>query len=125
MGADISPAPLEKTSNVRAAPGWTGAAEKERSGGGCRLLTRSCVAAMLRDHRVEHLQQGFLAGLGQAGDGVELLLDPGGGTALAWEPDGGLSHQNLVERQVQNLGEEREHRSADAASSDLDRKSVA
>src|SRR3546814_16795239 len=94
MGAYISPAPLEKTSNVRAAPGWTGAAEKERSGGGCRLLTRSCVASMLRDHRVEHLRSGFLAGLGQAGDGVELMLDQGGRAALLWGPEGGRCVQH-------------------------------
>src|SRR3546814_4094357 len=74
---------------------------------------------MLCDHCVEHLRQGFLAGLGQAGDGVELLLDPGGGTALAGEPDGGLAYQNLVERQVQNLGEAWKHRSADADAPDL------
>src|SRR3546814_9323135 len=75
----------------------------------CALVTGVQTCA-LPIYCVEHLRQGFLAGLGQAGDGVELLLDPGGGTALAGEPDGGLAYQNLVERQVQNLGEAWKHR---------------
>ena len=74
---------------------------------------------MLRDHGIEQLRHGLLAGLGQAGDGIELLLDPGGWTALTGKPDGGASHQQLVEREVEQLGERGEQRRDDADTADL------
>lgn len=70
-------------------------------------------------HVIEHFGDELLFGAGQAGDGVELLFEAGGGTALAGQAHGGLAEKNLVERQIEQFGQAREQGRADADSPDL------
>ncbi len=67
------------------------------------------------DEFTDHL----LLGLGQAGDGMELLFEARGGTALAGDAHSRLTDQQLVEGQVERFGEAREHCRTDADAPDL------
>jgi DNA primase len=63
--------------------------------------------AGLGNEGVEHLHHDKLLGLGKVTDAVDLLLEPGRGSALAFGPH--LQAQELVHGHAQHLGEEGKH----------------
>lgn len=81
---------------------------------------RQGAGSVLSGHRVQQLPHGLLAGLGKPGDGIDLLLDPGGGAALAGKPDAKPSNQQLAEREIEQLSDAREQRRGGAAASRRD-----
>ena len=74
---------------------------------------------MLRQHGVEHGRDGALLGPWEPGERVKLLLEARCGAALAWRTDGGLTDQQLVERQVEQPGEPGKQVGRDARAADL------
>ena len=57
------------------------------------------------DDGIEKLGDNLLLGLGQTGDSIELLFEMGSRAALAGQAHGGLPLEQLVERNVESIGE--------------------
>ena len=76
-------------------------------------------AGVLGQHRVEHLRNELLLRPRKLTDGLDLLLEARAGSALAGRPGGRLTDQQLLDRQVEHLGQDRQLRSGDASPADF------